>query len=90
MFETVLSLETIRNFFITHNIGLEEERSLTKLEVYDLAVDAVALGHTFLCFFVNTIINADKDGLQTVFDSYDSVLEAYLCFHAGYNKRTGN
>ncbi len=91
MFQTQLvSLDKIREFFIAHQIGLEEERSLTKPELSNLTRDAVALGHTFLCFLVSTVINAEKDGLKTVFDSFESVEEAYLCYYAGYNKTVGN
>jgi len=91
VFQTQLAtLDGIRNLFITHNIGLEEERFLSTPEVSSLVLDAVELGHIFLTFLVATIINPNKDGFKTFFTTYEEVEEAYLCFYAGYKQTVGN
>jgi hypothetical protein len=83
----MLNLDTIRSFFITHKIDLEVERPLSKEEVYDLYTDAQKLGgHIFSSFIVMAAINANKNGIQTVFDSYESIEEAYIAFYMGYTQ----
>lgn len=81
----LLPLDTIRAFFISHNIGLEIERSLSKAEMYDLFIDAKQLGGTvFGAFITIAALNANRDGIQTVFESYEAIEEAYVKFYMGY------
>ena len=83
----MLNLDTIRNFFITHKIELKVERPLSKAEVYTLYLDAQELGgNIFSSFIVMAAINANKNGIQTIFDSYEGIEEAYIAFYMGYTQ----
>jgi hypothetical protein len=79
----MLLLPQLRTFFELNNIPLEGSLALGEEATSALFAKAMELGYSFGCFALIAIINADHNGIETHFTSYEELYEAYACFTTG-------
>lgn len=85
MFEfKLVKAEEFRSFFRENNIPLSGCASFVDVEINRLFINAFKKGQVFAAFILNTVINAEKNGIITNFESFDSIEEAYSQFILGY------
>lgn len=86
----MLNVNTIEVFFTRHNIPLMGEEFRHAQNIDKLFLDAYSICKSFGAFVLYTIVNADKTGIKTVFNTYADVEEMYTYFLIGYSKHTNN
>ncbi len=86
----MLDVATIKRFWTQHSLPLEGAEPRTAHAINHLFIEARRLDQVWGAFVLNTVINAEKNGVQTVFTSYDDISEAYACFLIGYIGKLNN
>jgi hypothetical protein len=79
----MLILSQLQSFFELNAIPLEGSLELGKEATISLFAKAMELGYSFGSFALVAIINAEHNGIETHFASYDELYEAYCCFTTG-------
>ncbi len=73
----------VAKFFADNGIGLQDKKLMTSNEVDQLFWKACELGKTFSGFILAGVINADRNGIETNFDSQNDLYDCYTCYVIG-------
>lgn len=78
-----LAQNVVVNYFAENEIKLRETKGATKEYVDHLFLKACELGNLFSGFILVSTINADRNGIETNFDSEEDLYECYTAYMIG-------
>lgn len=74
----------LKTFFESNNIPLDTE-SVTSCEQCDVIfIEALKYGTSFGSFILCSVLNPERNGIWTRFDSWENLYECYCAFMTGF------
>jgi len=80
----MFDFDQLKDFFEQHKIPLSGKMNFFPEEVENLFLAASGRSQSLGGFILMNVINISKTGIETNFESYDDLYEAYCAFMTGY------
>lgn len=74
----------LKSFFELHNIQLQSELVLGEEIINHVFMNALEHGKAFGAFVLGTVVNSERNGIRTNFQSWDDLYVMYCHFMTGF------